>query len=55
MAFKLGDLLVDRIIMGVAQNSQGQLLYTLKNLQDATIQITADSTDAVDGTGAVCF
>lgn len=53
MAFKLGDLLVDRIVMGVAENSAGKLLYTLTNLQDATIDITADSTDAVDGTGAV--
>lgn len=54
MAFKLGDLLVDRITMGLAQSTDGtQLYYTLKNLQDATIDITADSTDAVDGTGAV--
>ncbi len=53
MAFKLGDLLVDRIVLGVAENSQGQLLYTLTNLQEATIDITADSTDVVDGTGAV--
>lgn len=53
MAFNLGDLLVDRIIVGVAQDSSGQLLYTLTNLQEATVDISADSTDAVDGTGAV--
>lgn len=53
MAFKLGDLLVDRIIMGVAENSAGELLYTLTNLQEATIEISADSTDVVDGTGAI--
>lgn len=53
MAFKLGDLVVDRIIMGVAEKSDGTLLYTLTNLQEATIDITADSQDAVDGTGAV--
>lgn len=51
--FKLGDLAVDRIIAGVAQNSNGKLLYTLTNLQEATIEITADSTDVTDGTGAV--
>lgn len=53
MAFRLGDLVVDRIIMGVAEKSDGTLLYTLTNLQEATIEITADSQDAVDGTGAV--
>lgn len=53
MAFKLGDLVVDRIINGVAEKSNGDLLYTLTNLQEASIEITADSTDAVDGTGAI--
>lgn len=53
MAFKLGDLVVDRIITGVAENSRGELLYTLTNLQEASINISADSEDAVDGTGAV--
>ena len=53
MAFKLGDLIVDRIVNGVAENSNGELLYNLSNLQEATIDITADSTDVVDGTGAV--
>lgn len=53
MAFMLGDLLVDRILYGIGENSKGELLYTLTNLQEATIDISADSTDAVDGTGAV--
>lgn len=53
MAFRLGDLIVDRIVEGVAENSAGELLYRLTNLQEATIDITADSTDVVDGTGAV--
>ena len=53
MAFSLGDLLVDRIIMGTAEKSDGTLLYTLTNLQEATIDISAESTDVVDGTGAV--
>lgn len=53
MAFRLGDLVIDRIITAVAENSNGELLYTLTNLQDASINITADSEDAVDGTGAV--
>lgn len=53
MAFKLGDLVIDRIISAVAENSQGELLYVLTNLQEATIDITADSVDATDGTGAI--
>lgn len=53
MAFKLGDLIVDRIVTGVAEKSDGTLLYTLTNLQEATIEISAESEDAVDGTGAV--
>lgn len=53
MAFKLGDLIIDRIISGVAENSKGELLYQLTNLQEASISITADSVDAVDGTGTL--
>lgn len=57
MAFNLGDLIIDRIVEGVAEiasgNDQGKLLYTLTNLSEATIDITADSVDAVDGVGAV--
>lgn len=53
MAFKLGDLIIDRIVEGVAEKSNGELLYRLTNLQEATINITADSVDAVDGTGTI--
>lgn len=53
MAFKLGDLVIDRIVNGVAENSKGELQFLLTNLQEATIDITADSVDAVDGTGTI--
>lgn len=54
MAFKLGDLVIDRIVNGVAETTSGQeLLYLLTNLQEASINITSDSVDAVDGTGSV--
>lgn len=53
MAFKIGDILVDRIVSGVAENSKGELLYNLTNIQDGTIEVTADSTDVVDGQGSV--
>ncbi len=53
MAFNLGDLIIDRIVLGVAEDSRGNLLYSLTNLQEATISITADTQEATDGTGAV--
>lgn len=57
MAFKLGDLIIDRIVEGVAEvisgTDAGKLLYRLTNLQEATIDITADTVDAVDGTGTL--
>lgn len=53
MAFKLGDLVIDRIVEGVAEKSDGTLLYRLTNLQEATIDVTADTVEAVDGTGTV--
>lgn len=51
--FKLGDLAVDRIVAAVAQNNKGKLLYTLTNLQNASLQVTSDSSDVTDGTGSV--
>ena len=57
MAFKLGDLIIDRIVEGVAEvisgADAGKLLYRLTNLQEATIEITGDSVDAVDGQGTL--
>ena len=57
MAFKLGDLIIDRIVEGVGEvasgDNEGKLLYRLTNLQEASLTVTADSVDAVDGTGAV--
>lgn len=53
MAFKLGDIVVDRILLGVAENFDGELLYILSQLADGTIDITAESKDAVDATGTL--
>jgi plastocyanin len=53
MAFKLDDLIIDRIQYGVAEDFDGNLLYTLTQLADATIDITAESKDAVDATGTL--
>lgn len=53
MAFKLDDIIIDRIQYGVAESFDGELLYTLTQLAEATIDITAESKDAVDSTGTL--
>ena len=53
MAFYLGDILVDRIQQGVFEDSSSNIKYLFTNLTEASIDITADSVDATDGTGAV--
>lgn len=53
MAFKLDDIIIDRIQYGVAETFDGELLYTLTQLADATIDVTAESKDAVDSTGTL--
>lgn len=37
--------------MGIAETTSGELLYTLTQLSEATIETTAESVDAVDNTG----
>ena len=51
MAFKIDDFIIDRIQMGIAETLDGELLYTLTQLTEATIETSAESTDAVDNTG----
>ena len=41
MAFKLDDIIIDRIQYGVAETFDGELLYTLTQLSEGTIDITA--------------
>lgn len=53
MAFKLGDLIIDRIQMGYAEKFDGTPLYVLTQLSDASIEISADSRDAVDKDGTL--
>lgn len=53
MAFMLDDIIIDRIQYGMAEDFNGNPLYTLTQLADATINITAESKDAVDATGTL--
>ena len=47
------DIIIDRIQYGVAETFDGEILYTLTQLAEATIDITAESKDAVDATGTL--
>lgn len=49
--FKLDDLIIDRIQMATAEDFSGNVLYTLTQLQNATINISAESNDVTDKDG----
>ncbi len=51
MAFKIDDLIIDRIQVATAENFQGDVLYSLTQLQEATINISAESNDVTDRDG----
>ena len=54
MVFKLDDIVIDRIQVAIAEKTDGsQLLYTLTQLQDATIETTAESKEARDAGGSL--
>ena len=51
MGFTLDDIIIDRVQYGFAEDFNGNPLYVLTQLQDATINISAESTDATDNQG----
>ena len=51
MAFQLDDLIIDRIQVATAEDFDGNVLYTLTQLQEATINISAESNDVTDKDG----
>lgn len=53
MAFKLDDLVIDRIQMAIAEKTDGTLLYTLTQLNEATIETTAESKEAKSADGSL--
>ncbi len=53
MAFKLGNFAVKEIIRGVATDFEDNLLYTLDQLTNATIEVSSDPTEIVDKNGNV--
>lgn len=53
MAFRLGNFSIDEILQGVAENFEGEILYSLDQLQNASIEITSESTDITDKKGNI--
>lgn len=53
MAFKLGDIIIDRIQYGIAEDFGGNPLYSLSQLSEATINITAEAKEAKDRDGTL--
>ena len=54
MAFKLDDIVIDRIQYGVAMSMDDTTLYyVLTQLQDATVDITAESKESRDKDGTL--
>lgn len=54
MAFKLGDVIIDRLQFGYGA-ANDKALYALTQLSNATINITADSTDVTDKDGNLVY
>lgn len=55
MAFKLGDVIVDRLQFGYGAKTNGTPLYALTQLTQANIDITSDSTDINDKDGNLVY
>lgn len=53
MAFKIDDIIVDRIQVGYMETTDGVPIGTLTQLSEATLEVTAESTDAVDKNGTL--
>lgn len=55
MSFRLGDIIIDRLQFGYGARSNGTPLYVLTQLTEATIDITANSTDITDKDGNLVY
>lgn len=53
MAFKLDDIIVDRIQMAYLETTSGDPIGVLTQLSEATLDVSAESTDAVDKNGTL--
>lgn len=53
MAFKIDDMIVDRIQVAYMETTSGDPIGTLTQLSEATLEVSAESTDAVDKNGTL--
>lgn len=53
MAFSIDGIVIDRIQLGIAEDFSGNVLYTLTQLADAEIAVTAESKEARDANGTL--
>ena len=53
MAFKIDDIIVDRIQMAYMEETNGTPIGTLTQLSEATLEVTAESVDSVDKDGTL--
>lgn len=53
MAFSMDGIIIDRIQMGFAEDFSGNPLYTLTQLSEASISVTAESKEARDANGTL--
>lgn len=53
MAFKIDDMIVDRIQVAYMETTGGDPIGTLTQLSEATLEVSAESTDAVDKNGTL--
>lgn len=51
--FRLGNFSIDEILYGVSQNFEDDILYTLDQMSNASIEISADPTEIKDKNGNV--
>lgn len=54
-AFKLGDVIIDRLQFGYGAKADGTPLYALTQLSEMSIDVTADSTDITDKDGNLVY
>lgn len=55
MAFKLGDVIIDRLQFGYGARKNGAPLYALTQLNNASINVTAETTDIKDKDGNLVY
>jgi hypothetical protein len=51
--FNIDGVIVDKVLWGIAENSAGDILYTLSQLTDVSVETSAETKDATDRDGVL--